>query len=106
MGFPICGGGRYDKMMQAFGKSCPATGFAVGIDRIMLVLARQQKLETKTEWDYFIAWSYGKLAQAIAKSVELRKMGKTVKVATTAFTRTVAENERKANDCKELIFIE
>ena len=106
MGFPICGGGRYDKMMQGFGKSCPATGFAVGIDRIMLVLARQQKLETKSEWDFFIAWNYGKLAQAIAKSVELRKTGKTVKVATTAATRTVAENERKANDCKELIFIE
>lgn len=41
MGFPICGGGRYDNMMQAFGQACPATGFAVGIDRIMLVLARQ-----------------------------------------------------------------
>lgn len=106
MGFPICGGGRYDNMMQAFGKSCPATGFAVGIDRIMLVLARQKKLETKTEFDVFVAWSYGKLAQAIAEGMELRKNGKTVKVATTASTRTVAENEKKVNDCKELVFIE
>lgn len=106
MGFPICGGGRYDNMMQAFGQACPATGFAVGIDRIMLVLARQNKLETKTEWDVFVAWSYGKLAQAIAKSMELRKTGKTVKIATTALTRTVAENERDANHCQELLFIE
>lgn len=106
MGFPICGGGRYDNMMQAFGQACPATGFAVGIDRIMLVLARQNKLETKTEWDVFVAWSYGKLAQAIAKSMELRKAGKTVKIATTALTRTVAENEREANNCQELFFIE
>jgi ATP phosphoribosyltransferase regulatory subunit len=77
MGFPICGGGRYDKMMEAFGKSCPATGFAAGIDRIMLVLARRDKLQTQTEWDYYVAWREGRLPQAIVRVMDLRaKPGK------------------------------
>lgn len=43
MGYPIAGGGRYDTMMQRFDLNCPATGFALGIDRIMLALARTEE---------------------------------------------------------------
>lgn len=42
MGYPIAGGGRYDTMMQRFDLNCPATGFALGIDRIMLALGRNE----------------------------------------------------------------
>jgi ATP phosphoribosyltransferase regulatory subunit len=31
LGYPIIGGGRYDKMMAAFGSPCPAIGFALGL---------------------------------------------------------------------------
>lgn len=41
MGFAIGTGGRYDNLIQQFGYWCPATGFALGIERIMLVLSRQ-----------------------------------------------------------------
>ena len=43
MGYSLIGGGRYDNMMQRFGKPCPATGFALGIDRMALTLERQGK---------------------------------------------------------------
>lgn len=36
LGFPLCGGGRYDRMLAKFGRDLPATGFALGIERIML----------------------------------------------------------------------
>lgn len=42
MGFTIGTGGRYDNLIHHFGYDCPATGFALGIERIMLALSRQQ----------------------------------------------------------------
>lgn len=46
VGFSICGGGRYDKLTSDFGKEIPATGGAIGINRLMLALDRQKiKLE-------------------------------------------------------------
>ena len=41
MGFPVCGGGRYDKLINDFGVDIPATGVALGVDRLMSVLERE-----------------------------------------------------------------
>jgi len=41
LGFPLCGGGRYDNLLSKFGYPCPATGFAVGIERLLLALDNQ-----------------------------------------------------------------
>lgn len=38
LGYGLLGGGRYDRLMEQYGFTCPATGFAVGIDRLALVL--------------------------------------------------------------------
>lgn len=35
LGFPLAGGGRYDHLLSDFGSACPATGFAIGIERIV-----------------------------------------------------------------------
>lgn len=35
LGFPVCSGGRYDKLLQQFGRSIPATGFALKTNRIL-----------------------------------------------------------------------
>ncbi len=43
LGFPLCGGGRYDNLLSKFGYPCPATGFAVGIERLLLALDNQNK---------------------------------------------------------------
>ncbi len=36
IGYPIGGGGRYDNLLRQYGRDCPATGFALGIERILL----------------------------------------------------------------------
>ncbi|OCL26736.1 ATP phosphoribosyltransferase regulatory subunit [Orenia metallireducens] len=41
LGYTICGGGRYDRLVSKFGYSVPATGFAIGIDRLLLSLEKQ-----------------------------------------------------------------
>ncbi len=41
VGDAIAKGGRYDKLLQYFGKKAPAIGFAVVVDDLMLALSRQ-----------------------------------------------------------------
>lgn len=38
IGFPICAGGRYDNLMQKFGRKLGAVGIAFGVNHIMTVL--------------------------------------------------------------------
>jgi len=105
MGFNICGGGRYDKMMQSFGQSCPATGFAMGINRIMLVLERQHNLSISSEWDVFVAWNKNKLEVAIKRATELRVQGKTVKMSMKETTEKQARELQGLNRCNSLVYI-
>jgi ATP phosphoribosyltransferase regulatory subunit len=41
LGFPVCGGGRYDKLCSRFGENLPSTGFAVGLERLIMALERE-----------------------------------------------------------------
>lgn len=38
LGFPVCAGGRYDKLLGQFGRPAPATGFALKTNRILEVV--------------------------------------------------------------------
>ena len=43
--FPVCNGGRYDLLLQQFGRTAPATGFAIKTNRILEWLEKQQEKE-------------------------------------------------------------
>ncbi|MDC3180753.1 histidine--tRNA ligase [Gammaproteobacteria bacterium] len=43
----ICGGGRYDLLCHNMGCDTPATGFAIGIDRLALLLGEKSSIVTK-----------------------------------------------------------
>jgi ATP phosphoribosyltransferase regulatory subunit len=36
IGYPIGGGGRYDRLLEVFGRKLPATGFALGVERLLM----------------------------------------------------------------------
>ena len=42
LGTRICGGGRYDDLLGEYGLQLPATGFALGIDIILLALEKEE----------------------------------------------------------------
>jgi ATP phosphoribosyltransferase regulatory subunit len=44
LGFEVGGGGRYDTLLARFGRPMPAVGFMLGLDRVALLLDRQQAL--------------------------------------------------------------
>jgi ATP phosphoribosyltransferase regulatory subunit len=41
IGFPIGGGGRYNNLLERFGRPSPAVGFAIGLDRLHIAVAGQ-----------------------------------------------------------------
>ena len=105
IGYPIAGGGRYDKMMQGFGLDCPATGFALGVDRVVLALERAGSLKNVRSWDVLVAWSEGKLTEAIAKATALRQEGRSVKLCTEAMDLTGAASAVKEYCCSSLVYV-
>jgi ATP phosphoribosyltransferase regulatory subunit len=44
LGFEVGGGGRYDSLLERFGRPLPAVGFMFGLDRLALLLERQGTL--------------------------------------------------------------
>jgi ATP phosphoribosyltransferase regulatory subunit len=44
LGMPLGGGGRYDNLLGEFGRSLPAVGFALEVDRLHLALAAEERL--------------------------------------------------------------
>jgi ATP phosphoribosyltransferase regulatory subunit len=43
LGAPIGGGGRYDELLGRFGRKLPAVGFALGVDRLHMALAGEER---------------------------------------------------------------
>jgi ATP phosphoribosyltransferase regulatory subunit len=43
LGAPLGGGGRYDELLGSFGRSLPAVGFALGVDRLHIALAGEER---------------------------------------------------------------
>ena len=60
----VCGGGRYDGLVEQLGgKPSPGVGFAMGLDRLSLMLA--EKMESSKDADVYVV-SQGNAARATA----------------------------------------
>lgn len=68
----VCGGGRYDGLMEQIGgKSTPAVGFAIGIERLALMLEEQHDLISGSDV-YIASTGDGTRAQALALGEQIR----------------------------------
>jgi ATP phosphoribosyltransferase regulatory subunit len=74
VGFPIGNGGRYDGLLQKFGKSMGATGFAIRLDRLLEALGGLDET-VPTEC---ILFSPERRIEACGLAKEQRKAGKRV----------------------------
>ena len=78
----VCGGGRYDGLVEQLGgKPSPGIGFAMGLDRLSLMLA--EKIESSKDADiYFVSQSNGGRGRALrlAESIRDELLGKKVVV--------------------------
>ncbi|WP_254119696.1 ATP phosphoribosyltransferase regulatory subunit [Bacillus sp. FJAT-29790] len=74
VGFPIGNGGRYDLLLEKFGKSAAATGFAIRVDRLLEALGDIGENEPS----YCILFSQERRQEAFRYAIEQRKSGKKV----------------------------
>ncbi len=105
LGFPLCGGGRYDHMLSDFGSACPATGFALGIERIMLALERQGLQKPQIEKDIFVAYDAGCQSTAIQRVQKLRQQGKTAELALSSQSKEEAQKYQQEKGYTGLDYI-
>ena len=105
-GEAIVNGGRYDNLLQSFGKSAPSIGFAVVINQLMAALQRQNvriPFENVTKW--FI-YSEQYRQDAIKDAQVLRSRGEQVELMplTVQNTREVYETYAEQNHIQDIIF--
>ena len=106
LGYPICGGGRYDRMAGSFGREQPATGFALGIERILLALERQGLDATNPTQGVYVGWAGSNLPQAIAAVKRVREDGSTAELGLQEQSREEAEREGKNRGCSRVLYID
>ena len=79
-GEAVAKGGRYDTLMDHFGRPAPATGFAFVVDRLMNALSRQKvTMDTDTQ-KRMIVYRTSQAGTAIQKAMELRRQGMIVEL--------------------------
>ena len=72
----VCGGGRYDNLVEELGgKPCPATGFSIGMERLILLIQAGTGLNLdNTKLDlFFVCLSKEGIQKAIMYSESLRE---------------------------------
>ena len=105
LGFPLCGGGRYDRLFSDFGTASPATGFSLGIERAMLALQRQGIAKPALQKDVYVSYAEGKRSEAISTARKLRDEGKVAELALASQGETEAAEAQAAKGYRELRYI-
>lgn len=93
VGFPICSGGRYDNLTAKFGRSMPATGIAIGIERVMTALSETGADAAENDGGYItVALAKGRLAEL---SIEIfEKLGYDVAELKTKTRKLIFTDEK------------
>ncbi|MFC4098379.1 ATP phosphoribosyltransferase regulatory subunit [Paenibacillus xanthanilyticus] len=72
LGFPVVSGGRYDNLLTQFGRSAPATGFALKTTRILELIGDRGEAEVDR---VLIGYDAGGRDEAISEALRLREQG-------------------------------
>lgn len=105
LGFPLCGGGRYDRMLSDFGYACPATGFALGIERLLLALEREGLSRPTIRKDVYLAYAPGREEAAIEAAQERRQRGEVVELSPWAQDEREAARFQRDKGYRSLLYI-
>lgn len=79
-GDAIVKGGRYDQLLEKFGKHSPSIGFAIVIDELMNAINRQKLRIVYTRKNTIILYEENKAADAISLAKDLRSKAKNVEL--------------------------
>ena len=103
-GDAVAKGGRYDTLMDHFGKPAPATGFAFVADRLMSALSRQKVKQDTEVSKTLIVYRPSQAEQAIEKAMELRSEGRVAELLTERIGKNY-EIYAGRNGIREIIYM-
>lgn len=106
VGYSLAGGGRYDNMLKDFGAARAATGFALGIERILDARKFQGVNEDSQTKDFYLSYAAGQEDAAIQKAAQLRAAGKVVEVSLMPQSKVDAEKSCAEKNCVELVYLQ
>lgn len=107
-GEALATGGRYDGLVQQFGKKASAIGLAIVIDQLMLALTRQNLFEDTTLGGGILLYPQSLRKEAIGLAQKYRKEGRCIQMLRKASAKGVEEylEYAKRADVEELIYLE
>ena len=82
-GDAVVRGGRYDRLLEKFGKNSPSIGFAIVIDELMNALTRQKIRIVYTRKNTIILYDEGKSRDAITLAKDFRSKAKNTELIKT-----------------------
>lgn len=106
VGYSLAGGGRYDNMLADFGAPRPATGFALGIERILDARKFQHVTDDSAPKKIFVSYCDGAQVSAIRRAAELRAAGNVVEISLTPQKKSDAEKISAEKFCTELVYVQ
>jgi ATP phosphoribosyltransferase regulatory subunit len=91
LGRPVAQGGRYDGLLERFGRPAPATGFVVQLDLVYEMLTTGSRPPALPRIDAAVAWSGSGLKPALKLGSTLRLFGMRAVVDTQARDEAAAK---------------
>lgn len=79
-GDAVVKGGRYDALLEKFGKESPSIGFAIVVDELVNAMNRQKQRIVFTRKNTLLLYDEGKAADAIALGKDFRRKAKNVEL--------------------------
>lgn len=90
-GEAVVTGGRYNSLLNQFGKDSAAIGFAINVDQLMLAMSRQ-KIEVETEYtNSLVVFEHEERKAGIILSEYFRKNGSKVELTRRRTGRTIQD---------------
>lgn len=94
----VCAGGRYDSLVEQMGgKSVPAVGFAVGIERILLLLQLQRQVVTELADIYIVSTPGAPRLYALKLVRDIRSRHKDLRIVTDCSDASFKNQFKKAD---------
>ena len=91
VGRPVAQGGRYDRLLERFGRAAPATGFMIELDLVSELLMQASRSSAMPRLDAAVAWTGSGLETALRLAATLRLFGMRAVVDTQASDAAAAK---------------
>lgn len=106
-GDAIVKGGRYDRLIEKFGKQAPSIGFVIVIDELLAAFARQKIEIPCVEKNTFVLYDAERAKEAILLAKDFRRNGKITEMAKRKPEVSVEDYmlQAKKNSCISMMYL-